>query len=125
MAFSPEGEDDKTQPAIDWLVTRMRALREARGVTQAHLAAKMKIGHTRISDLENRNHDFKFRTLTRYCMGLGIELNKLFAGCPGWGRPSEPVYLVSKKQMEDILTSNAGKSVAQAILSKLDDTLIA
>ena len=124
MAFSPVGEDDKTQPAIDWLVTRMRSLREARGVTQAHLGAKMKIGHTRISDLENRNNDFKFRTLARYCMGLGIELNKLFAGCPGWGKTAEPVYLVSRKKMEEILASSTSEWAAEAILAELDDTLI-
>ena len=72
--FSPEelGEIDQEVEA-ELLEMDLRALREAAGLTQGELAAKVEITQSQLSKLERRE-DHRISTLRRYVKALGGEL---------------------------------------------------
>lgn len=72
--FSPEEIEKLRREAVQDLVEQdLRALREAAGVTQEELAARVELDQSQISRLE-RQGDARVSLLKRYVEALGGEL---------------------------------------------------
>lgn len=74
----------------EWVVSRVRDFRNAKGWTQTDLADRMSVHYTRICDLEANRSDYKASTIFRACAAMGVPMEKFFKGCPGWkGRAAQ------------------------------------
>ena len=60
--------------------TRMRLLREERGLLVKDMAAKLGVSHARISQLENGHREISLAMAVRVTKVLGITLDELAGG---------------------------------------------
>jgi predicted transcriptional regulator len=73
--FNPEEIKKIRQDALRELLEEdLRALREAAGVTQEEIAAKVEVDQSQISRLERQGGDVRVSLLKRYIEALGGEL---------------------------------------------------
>jgi transcriptional regulator with XRE-family HTH domain len=56
---------------------KVKALRQARGITQADLARKASVSAGYIARLETRRHDPKLSTLVKLAKALGVPVTEL------------------------------------------------
>lgn len=97
------------------LGARIKALRDARGLTQQELAEKVGFGLDYTSSIERGRKGATIATLAKFAAALGVTLSELFLGV------DKPL----PKEMKRLETALAGKSpdAQQKILRILADAL--
>lgn len=92
----PEGELEKFEHVREWVVGRIRDFRIARGFTQKQLGDAMGGVHSsRICDFEANRSDYKASTVYRAAIALGVSMQQVFRGCPGWKARREDEMIVA------------------------------
>jgi transcriptional regulator with XRE-family HTH domain len=90
----PQDQTKAIAPIRQWVVDRLRQIREASGFSQSDLANKMSVHLSRVSDFENNRSDYKASTVYRYARAMGVPLDRVFNGAPGWrGRTSQVIVI--------------------------------
>lgn len=118
MEVKPE-ELKRVEHVKLWLCSRLRELRHAKGYTQDEVGQRMGgLIKTRISDFEHCVSDYKFSTVARYAAAIGVPLERVFRGCPGWIQrrvkvDDEAVVIVRQGHLVEKLVS-CGVSPAKA-----------
>lgn len=111
--------------AREWIVRRIRAIRELRGYTQTQVADKMGITFSRVSDLEKGLNDYKVSTMLRAAHALGVTAEQLIKGCPefhrGRSKKPEPIVIVPSEKLVEVLkeeglTPKRAEAVVQSLL---------
>jgi|688.fasta_scaffold00460_28 transcriptional regulator with XRE-family HTH domain len=99
-----------------WIASRIRDVRLARGMTQKELSNRMAITYTRVSDLENNISDYKISSLLRAAWGLGVSLEDLMSGCPGWKSKAaiEKTMIIVEHQRAHHVLVSSGVSAREA-----------
>ena len=118
----PENQWDAVKDVHRWTVERMRDIRLARGYTQDHLAKLL--GHkgagSRVSDFETSRNDWKGSTLLRHARFLGVNMDRVFAGCPKWrDKRPDAVVIVSRDDLMSILSKHVNDNKAEQILGEI------
>ena len=70
--------DKKNDPRKKVLAARVKAFREAKGMSQRELGEKMERSAEAVSQLERALYLPNFDTMEKLCIGLGITMNELF-----------------------------------------------
>lgn len=95
-------ETDDTARRDNALGTRLRALREARGLTQRELAARAGVASTTVSMIETDRISPSVSSLKRVVSALGLSLAEFFAD----GEQETPSVFFRAADMPDIGTGN-------------------
>jgi transcriptional regulator with XRE-family HTH domain len=111
--------------ARQWIATRIRDVRLARGMTQRELSNRMEVHFTRVSDLEANATDFKISTLLRACKGMGIQLEELVRGCPGWSTRAAKEKSMLVMEIQDLRQTLQGEGVSEALAERICAKLLA
>jgi transcriptional regulator with XRE-family HTH domain len=69
-------------PDALWLCSRLREIREVRGMKLTEVGEALGIGHSRVSDTESYRYDVKLSTILRIMSALGITWEQLVKGAP-------------------------------------------
>lgn len=94
----PEDQTAAVAGVRQWTVDRLRNLRLESGFSQADVAKKMNIHFSRVGDFENNRSDYKASTVFRYAKALGVSLDRVFYGVPGWRNSSTNRLIVISKE---------------------------
>lgn len=117
----PDGQLKNYAHVKEWLANRMRDIRIARGLTQQQLADQMNCHFTRISDLELNRHEYKASTIFRAASCLGVTMEQVFRGCPGWkDQKPEPILVIEPDQLvEKLVEQGYDRKDAKATVTQL------
>lgn len=110
--------------AREWIANRIRDVRLARGITQRELSNRMEIHFSRICDLERNTTDYKISTLLRAAWGLGISLEDLVKGCPGWKSRAAKQKSMVIIEYQDLYDRLVAEGISPQKASRLCDTLL-
>ena len=72
------------------LVGELTAQRQAAGLSQTQVAARMGTSQSAVARLEAREADVRASTLERYAAAIGAEISWQLQGTPGAGEPPRP-----------------------------------
>lgn len=116
----PKLQENKIAHVREWTADRMKALRLAAGLTQPQLADKMGVHFSRISDFENNRSDYKASTVFRAAAAMGLNMEKVFRGCPDWKgakKEVEQFVVVSTDRLEHALIESGIPPKRAALIS--------
>ena len=121
MEIDPD-ELGKIKRINQWLLQRMKELREMQGFTQADLGERMgDIDRSRISDTESGKYGVKLSTVLRFLHALNVDFETFSKGCPGWRSKRKPKCIVVDENVARESLGNAGFNQKQ--VDKILDTL--
>lgn len=121
----PENQSKKVMHVREWMSDRIRQVRIARGLTQTQLADKMEVHLSRVSDLERNVSDYKFSTVCRAALALGVTLDQIARGVPAWSRKNDETMLVltPAKLFDFLVEGGLTTQKSRAILKKIEASL--
>ena len=107
-----------------WIVQRLKTIRETRGFSQNQVAERMGVTVSRVCDLEKGINDYKVSTMLRAAWALGISPEVLMRGCPGFNsklKRLDPVVIAPASQLVEALVAagledRKAQSLIQGIL---------
>lgn len=119
METNPD-ELDKVRRVNQWILGRLREVRELQGMTQADVSDRMgDIDRSRISDTESGKYSVKLTTFLRFLHALDMDLAVFVSGCPSWrSRKKKQCILVDHEEARR-------KLIASGFSSKQVDRVIA
>lgn len=110
MVRIPEEQAEAIAEVRAWVSNRLRALREGAGWSQSKMADKMGVHLSRVSDFENNRSDYQASTVYRYARALGVPVEEIFAGAPGWRKPHGKQVIVIGKEAARLRLISLGVS---------------
>lgn len=129
----PEGQWELISPVSDWVRARLRDARLARGFTQQHLGVLIgnsSVGGTRVSDFESGRGDAQLSTVLRHARALGVNMDRLFLGCPTWGKRSvsaplvkSEVVIMGRDELEAIIRGATTPAAAEKVIEAINTSL--
>lgn len=85
MVRQKEGELERVWGGVEWIGSRLKELRELRGMTGEEVAEKLGVKYTRIYDTESARNDIRASTIFRILDALGVEFQHFAKTAPERG----------------------------------------
>lgn len=119
----PEEQWKLIEEVHRWTVERMKNIRIARGFTQEHLAKLLshKGAGSRVSDFETGRNDWKGSTLLRHARFLGVNMDRVFVGCPRWDKEGDDIVIISRDGLKSILSRHINEDKKVQIMEDIEE----
>ena len=75
--------------AIEWTGKRIKALREANGLSQLQLATNADIDVSYIGQIERKGMNITIESLSKICKVLGLSIEEFFVGCEDFNKTTK------------------------------------